>query len=581
MQSDKVAQIGNIQYDTLQQAINAVDTNDTPTTIFLLKSVSLNACLNVYSGQNIVFNLQNYTISNAITNMPIIENSGTISMSNGTIQTSGTQGAINNNSGGRFYMSGGRIIATGTKQALYNTAGAIAEISGSAYLSNTASERAPVHNVSGGTLTITGGTIVSSRFAAVDNAGTLTIGVKDGSSNVNSPVLQGATYGITNSDKNSLIVPINFYDGIVKYKTAFYNTSKVSIGDKEDAYGYFYRQETIDGQTYQTVCLANGATITFDPNGGNVSETTRGVICGNQIGTLPVPTRAGYEFVGWFTDSQNGVQIDATRVITQDDTFYAHWNRVDIARIGQTTYVTLKAAIDSVAQNNVEVTIELIRDTTENVTVKANQKILLNLSGFTISNTAGSAILENNGYLTITNGTITSDANTGLINNNNRARLIIDGARIVSTGTRQAIYNNNGGIVEIKGNSYLSSTASGKPTTSNMERATVQNLAGGTIYITGGTIIGVNQQAISNEGTLTIGVEDGNVSTTSPNIRGKTYGIKSSSTFNYYDGIIKGKTEAISGSISDSEDNYQIVDGTEVIDGTTYKTVHLETSATN
>ena len=109
-----------------------------------------------------------------------------------------------------------------------------------------------------------------------------------------------------------------------------------------------------------------------------------------------------------------------------------------------------------------------------------------------------------------------------------------------------------------------------------MERATVQNLTGGTVRILGGTIIGVNQQAISNEGTLTIGSKDGSVSTTAPSITGKTYGVKSTSTFNFYDGIIRGRTDSINGTVSDVETNYQVANDTVTEDGVTYHTACLE-----
>jgi len=41
-------------------------------------------------------------------------------------------------------------------------------------------------------------------------------------------------------------------------------------------------------------------TITFNPNGGSVSPTSRTILAMGQIGTLPTLTRAGHSFVGWF-----------------------------------------------------------------------------------------------------------------------------------------------------------------------------------------------------------------------------------------------------------------------------------------
>lgn len=41
-------------------------------------------------------------------------------------------------------------------------------------------------------------------------------------------------------------------------------------------------------------------TVTFDPNGGTVSPTTKEVLYGSPYGELPTPTRTGYTFVGWW-----------------------------------------------------------------------------------------------------------------------------------------------------------------------------------------------------------------------------------------------------------------------------------------
>ena len=46
---------------------------------------------------------------------------------------------------------------------------------------------------------------------------------------------------------------------------------------------------------------------------------------GQQIGHLPIPTRTGHEFVGWFTSESDGTQIDETTTINGNMTYYAHW----------------------------------------------------------------------------------------------------------------------------------------------------------------------------------------------------------------------------------------------------------------
>ncbi len=562
----KAARIGDTYYNTLQLAVNAVPTNKTETTVILLKDVS--ETITVANGKNIVFDFQNKTLSNSGNN-PVIKNNGIIKISNGIIRSSAaTQGAINNESTGNITISGGSVIVTGGRQALYNNKGK-AEISGNAYLSATTSERSSVQNVSGGTLTITGGTIVSTGSSAVNNLGVMTIGVKDGDIDTSTPVMQGVEYGITATANYS------FYNGVSKGKIApFNNISK--IVDKEDGYDLVSAEEYIYGEAYKVAVLGIANTVTFDPNGGTVAESSRGIAPGYKVGTLPIPTRSGHDFLGWFTDPLEGIEVKETTIINDDVTFYAHWKKYDTVRINSKYYSTFQEAISSISSNNVETTIVLLRDTTEHITVPANKNIVFDLQNYTISNSANAAIIENNGTVKIQNGTLTSNTDTGVINNNATGKLYVTGGNIIATGTRQALYNLAGGYIEISGG-YLSSRATGKPTAtySSMERATIQNLVGGEIKITGGTIVGINQQAISNEGTLTLGEKDGSISSNAPILQGKTIGIKTDGTFNFYDGIIKGTSlPVINGTITDIEDNSVETTGTEVINNTTYNTVY-------
>ncbi len=66
-------------------------------------------------------------------------------------------------------------------------------------------------------------------------------------------------------------------------------------------------------------------TITFDANGGIVSETTRTVETGNQYGTLPVPTRTDYVFDGWYTEQTGGRRVTAADYPITSHTLWAHW----------------------------------------------------------------------------------------------------------------------------------------------------------------------------------------------------------------------------------------------------------------
>lgn len=67
--------------------------------------------------------------------------------------------------------------------------------------------------------------------------------------------------------------------------------------------------------------------VTFDPNGGRVSPASTAVTIGKKYGTLPTPTRTGYDFDGWYTKETGGTKVtETTTVGTNPPTkLYAHW----------------------------------------------------------------------------------------------------------------------------------------------------------------------------------------------------------------------------------------------------------------
>ena len=65
-------------------------------------------------------------------------------------------------------------------------------------------------------------------------------------------------------------------------------------------------------------------TVAFDANGGSVSQTSA-VTTGGRLASLPTPTRAGYDFVGWYTAASGGDTVTIDTVFTGNTTIYAHW----------------------------------------------------------------------------------------------------------------------------------------------------------------------------------------------------------------------------------------------------------------
>ena len=561
----KVAKIGNTYYDTLQEAVDDVPNTDVETIVILLQNTS--ETITVDEGQNIVFDFRNNTLSNK-GNTAVITNDGTISISNGTILSSAaSNGAINNNSKGTITISGGSVIVTGGRQALYNNKGT-ATITGTAHLESSATARSAVQNVSSGKLYIESGTIISTGTSAVTNAGTLLVGVKDGVVSTTTPLIQGVDMAITSSTTYKV------YDGIFKGINNSFN-DETKIIEFEPGYGLFPSTEIIDGVTYEVNYLSPSVKVTFDPVGGIVNPTFKNIIFGNELGPIPTPIKSGHTFNGWYDDQYGGNPVDEHLIVTSEKTIYAHWTKSSqVALMNGRYYDTLREAIAAAPQNT-STTITMVKDVEEIINVASGKDIILDLNNHTLTNCGNKYVIENYGDLTIQNGSITSSADVGAVDNR-EGNLTIDNVNIIATGTRQALYIYDG-IVEIKGNSYLSSRTSGTPNGSTMERGTVQCLGPGTIIITSGTIVGEIQQAVSNEGTLIIGTKDGNIDATNPVLIGEVYGLKTTGTFKYYDGIIKGKTDSINGTITEQEDNSTLIDSTEVISGSTYYTSYLQT----
>ena len=112
--------------------------------------------------------------------------------------------------------------------------------------------------------------------------------------------------------------------------------------------------------TYYAQWSINSYTLTFNPNGGTVTPTSKDLEYNSAYGTLPTPTRASdaqytYTFAGWYTAATGGTQVTATtKMAAKDTTIYAHWtsNTRSYTVSYQTTYGTLNKTSQSVAYNS-------------------------------------------------------------------------------------------------------------------------------------------------------------------------------------------------------------------------------------
>lgn len=67
------------------------------------------------------------------------------------------------------------------------------------------------------------------------------------------------------------------------------------------------------------------SSVVFHANGGHTELNQAEVKTGTVVGSLPVPQRDGYQFLGWYTQQEGGVAVDSNFVVSENTVLYAHW----------------------------------------------------------------------------------------------------------------------------------------------------------------------------------------------------------------------------------------------------------------
>jgi uncharacterized repeat protein (TIGR02543 family) len=99
-----------------------------------------------------------------------------------------------------------------------------------------------------------------------------------------------------------------------------------------DREGNMYTADTIYSVAGDTFLIAvwnvNSYTITLDPNGGELSVQGLIVEYGALV-NLPVPTREGFEFLGWFDAEGNEYTAETVYTVDGDITLTARWSETN------------------------------------------------------------------------------------------------------------------------------------------------------------------------------------------------------------------------------------------------------------
>ena len=85
---------------------------------------------------------------------------------------------------------------------------------------------------------------------------------------------------------------------------------------------------------YVTSSSSGEFIVTFDPNGGTVTEHSL-LTSRQKLTSLPQPWREGYDFDGWYTQLEGGLYVTTDNLTySQDTTLYAHWTQKPLADAG-------------------------------------------------------------------------------------------------------------------------------------------------------------------------------------------------------------------------------------------------------
>lgn len=144
---------------------------------------------------------------------------------------------------------------------------------------------------------------------------------------------------------------------------------------------------------------------------------------------------------------------------------FADGETAAVAKVGETTYSTLQAAI-AVATEGETTTVELLADTTEDITIPAGKKVTLNLNGKTLTN-------KNSDTITVQNGAELTIEGTGTVDN--------------VTHGKAAIFNN--GIAVLNGGTYDRSAETGASATGSGENSYYTIVNHGNMTIAAGVTV--------------------------------------------------------------------------------------------
>ena len=569
-----VASIGETNYATLQDAVDAVVDGQT---ITLLADAT--ECVAI-EGHTFTLDLAGKTLKNSEDdNTLLIKGTANVSLvssgENGTVESIGGNDAI--------YMDGSASLKISSGVNVYADSNAYRAISLRSADNNlvidgasVVSEKHPAIFLAGGSLTVNSGSLSCAQsstqpailaggtddkhYKLAINGGTIgSSSLEDGEA-LNAVLYSGDSLSITGgdfygeveyeagSDDVSAVVSGGTYgeDGvycisqILQEGKAFLanKQGRVEVVDLADAkaraskvvrvtfdgveHATYFEDATAAQSYYDEARRAEGVTgvislsiyrVTFETKGAIVS--TADYEQGEALGTLPAAgTYDGYDFVGWYIDGTYADAYKATdkSVPASDLTVKSLWResatgtvtddpKLAVARIGETRYETLQAAIDAVQDGQ---TITLVDDVYECVNASAHA-FTLDLNGKTLTNGSNNDALavEGTAHVTIKNGKLALERGRFAIvlDSTDAAVTVEDSVTITANEYSWCPMYVDGGTLTVKGGNFSSALDS------------VVCAYSGTVTINGGTFAAKKGAALEVRDGSSVTVNGGTFTT--------------------------------------------------------------------
>ena len=130
-------------------------------------------------------------------------------------------------------------------------------------------------------------------------------------------VMNGETYGDLPTPTRTGYTFSGWFTGAVAGMPQVTASTTVSLSGPQTLYAHW---------------TANSYAVTFNANGGTVSQASKSVTQGATYGDLPTPIRNGYKFGGWFDAPDSGTQVTASTTVnlSGNQELFAHWTQTAV-----------------------------------------------------------------------------------------------------------------------------------------------------------------------------------------------------------------------------------------------------------